>query len=350
MSAHQRRWCRFVRWVGELFDTGCGARRPHCPPLSIEKFEDKCLLSAALPIQPAPLNPFPGNPAQGVFFTDANNQLWMYNANTQQFTNTGGYAEHLAGGVDAQGNPEVFFTDANDRLWRWDNGTFTNTGGYALQVRAGQGLVAFIDGNNELWTFSDSAGFFVTGRTVPLYFVSSDWNFSVGWDAAGNNLVAFLDDSGQLWTLSPGADNFTNTGAFGLTLAVGRDAQGFNQVYFDDSNGLLYRYDQGQFVNTGVSLTPYFLFGSQAGFYFSSATSGQDGFGFNPLFNESYSDSQNTTTMLASPGSPLCLTNELTASPGSSDAFLTDDSNQIWMFQNGVATATAGFARQLSAF
>jgi hypothetical protein len=277
--------------------------------LELEQLEDRCVPTAS-----------------GVFFTDGNNQLHVLNAATGQFTNTGGFALQIAGGVDAAGNPEVFFTDGNNQLFRWVNGTFTNTGGFATRISAGHGMVAFTDGNNQVWTFSDAAGFHNTGAFALA--------LSAGFDTAGNNLVSFLDGNNQLWTLNPATNVLTNTGGFGIQLGVGRDAQGGNQIYLIDGNGLLYRVHPGQFFATGVFPDAAGqLFGSQAQVYFEDAWCNLG------LFNDFTGIASNPANFL-----------QLTSSPGTADAYVTDVNNQIELFHNNQFTPTGAFALNISAF
>jgi hypothetical protein len=290
-------------------------------------------------VSPGPI--LPGPPASGFFFTDGNNQLWWWSANTNQYTDTGAYANQIAGGIDANGNPEVFFTDGNNQLWRWDNGTFTNTGAFALQMSAGQGLVAFVDGNRELWTFSDSGGFVNRG-----FYIAPGDNLAVGWDMNGKNLVAFIDGNHQLWMSTPALTGFTNTGAYATAVAVGRDAQGLNQIYFLDGGGVLYRYDKGQFIDTFTSLSPSgALAGSQGGVYFKD-TSGD---------LVQYSDLSGVTTVYY--GSILhyfynssSAAYQITSSPGTDDAFAITGYNQIRIIANGGSARTIVYGRQISAF
>jgi hypothetical protein len=264
-------------------------------------------------------------PASGVFFTDGNNQLWMFNAQSASFTNTGAFARTFAAGIDALGAPECFFLDGNNQLWRFDNGTFTNTGGFATRISAGEGMVAFADGINQLWTYSDAAGFLNTGAFATI--------FNLGFDATGRNQVAFLDGNHQLWTGDPQSGGFTNSGGYARQISSGRDAQGNNEVYFLDGNNQVYRLDQGQFTATGAFAQPNEFFGSQGQVFFLDGT--------NQLW------SLNDQTGATDTGA---FAQQIGASSGGSAVFFLDGNNQMWEYNNNQVLNTGGFTQKLAAF
>src|SRR5262249_53124243 len=136
----------------------------------------------------------------GVFFTDGINQLWKYENGA--FTNTGAFALQVAAGVDLQGNPEVFFTDGNHLIWRNDNGHVTelgafggSIGAYATRLAAGQGMLAFTDGINQVWLFSDATGQFTNTGAFATQVAG-------GFDAKGNSLFAMTDGINHVYTLA----------------------------------------------------------------------------------------------------------------------------------------------------
>jgi hypothetical protein len=262
----------------------------------------------------------------GVFFTDANNLLWMYDAATMQFKSTGGYAVALSAGIDGQGNPECFFTDANNQLWRYDNGTFSFTGGYATRISAGRGLVAFTDANNQLWIFSDQNGFKFTGGYAAI--------FSTGYDVVGNTQISFLDANNLLWLYNLNTNSFTDTGGFAIRVSQGRDAQGNNETNFLDGANRIYIYSQPNFTFTGGFAQPSSLSGSQGVLYFLDGN------------NQMWSYQDATGSFMETPGFAL----QISSNVDMNALFFRDGVNELWFFHNGLFTFTGGFARGLSAF
>jgi hypothetical protein len=261
--------------------------------------------------------------ATGVFFIDGINQLWLWQ--NGKFTNTGGFASQFSAGVDRQGNPECWFLDGINQLWKWDNGVFTNTGGFAERIAAGFGFVAFSDGINQLWTFTDGgAGFFNTGG-----FAS---RFTAGWSTAGVNQIDFADGINQLWTYNVGTGKFTNTGGFTKLFVAGQDAAGNNEIWFTDGNNQIWRLAGTTFTQTaGFALTITGAAGGQM--YFSD--------GINQIWNLTDAGVFTNTKGFAS---------RISSSPGTTALFFSDGINQLWQFQNGVFTNTTGFALRFSAF
>jgi hypothetical protein len=262
-------------------------------------------------------------PATGAAFIDGNNQLWVFQ--NGKFTNTGGFAKTFSAGIDQFGNPEVWFLDGNNQLWKWDNGVFTNTGGFALHIAAGDGLVAFSDGINQLWTFDDFGG----GFTNTGGFAS---RFTAGFDVLGNNQIVFADGINQLWTFDPRTGVFTNTGGFTKLFVAGQDAFGNNETWFTDGNNQIWRLDNGVFTKTvGFALT---ITGSANGqMYFSD--------GINQIWKLTDFGVFTNTGGFAS---------HISGSPGTTALFFSDGINQLWEFFNGVFTNTGGFASKFSAF
>jgi hypothetical protein len=259
--------------------------------------------------------------ATGTFFIDGNNQLWMYRNGA--FTNTGGFAKVFSGGVDLSGNPEVWFLDGNNQLWKWDNGTFTNTGGFAMHIAAGRGFVAFSDGVNQLWTFTDGGnGFTNTGG-----FAS---RFTAGF-AAFSNQIDFADGINQLWTFNTNTNQFTNTGGFTKLFVAGQDTSGRNEIWFTDGNNQVWRLDNGTFTNTGGFATV--IQGALGQLYFAD--------GIHQIWSLSDAGTFTNTGGFAS---------VISSNPATSAVFFADGINQVWMYQNGVFTDTGGFTLRLSAF
>jgi hypothetical protein len=261
-------------------------------------------------------------PARGCAFIDGINQLWVFE--NGQFTNTGGFAKVFSAGVDAAGKAEVWFLDGNNQLWKWDNGVFTNTGGFALHIAAGEGCVAFSDGLNELFIFSDASGFKNTGG-----FAS---RFTAGFDINGNTQVVFADGINQLWTYNVTTNTFHNTGGFTKLFTAGQDAFGNNEIWFTDGNNQIWRLDNGVFHKTsGFALT---ITGSANGtMYFSD--------GINQIWQLTDFGVFTNTGGFAS---------HISGSPGTTALFFSDGINQLWEFFNGTFTNTGGFASNFSAF
>jgi hypothetical protein len=264
-----------------------------------------------------------GSLVGGTFFTDAKNQLWLFRNGVS--INTGGFAKLFSGGVDAAGNPEVFFTDGINQLWRWDNGTFTNTGAFATRLSAGDGVVAFTDGLNELFTFSDASGVHNSGA-----FAS---HISTGFDATGVNQVAFTDGNGQIWTLNPATGALGNTGIIAIAISEGRDAAGHNQIYYQDSTDHIFRLDQGQNINTGVVALAGQIAGSQGQVYFLSAGN--------------HLEVLDDATGLHDSGG---FATQISSSSGTRSVFFRDAMNELFRFQTSAFTNTGAFAESVSAF
>jgi hypothetical protein len=271
--------------------------------------------------------------ATGVFFTDGNNQLWLFQ--NGKFTNTGGFAKTFSAGVDRQGNAECWFLDGNNQLFSWDNGVFTNTGGFAKSIAAGFGFVAFSDGNNQLFTFTDGgAGFFNTGG-----FAS---RFTAGWSTGGINQIDFADGNNMLWTFNAANNTFTNTGGFTKLFVAGQDADGNNEIWFTDGNNQIWVF--GVVISAPEGGRPN-QFRQSPGFALSitGAAGGQMYFsdGINQIWNLTDNFVATNTMGFAS---------RISSSPGTTALFFSDGINQLWMFQNGKFTNTTGFASKFSAF
>jgi hypothetical protein len=261
--------------------------------------------------------------AAGAFFTDGSNQLWV--AQNGTFTNTGGFATVFSGGVDLAGNAECWFLDGSSQLWKWDNGTFTNTGGFAQKIAAGRGFVAFTDGLNQLNTFTDGGGGFKnTGG-----FAS---RFTAGFDRVGHNQIVFADGSNQLFTFNALTSVFTNTGGFTNLFVAGQDVAGNNEIWFTDASNQIWRLDGGVFHQTAdFALT---ITGSAGGTMFFSD-------GINQIYQLTDAGVSTNTGGFAS---------RLSGSSTLPALFFFDGINQIWMFTGGVFTPTGGFGTRLSAF
>jgi hypothetical protein len=262
-------------------------------------------------------------PPGGAAFLDASNELFVFQNGT--FTNTGAFATVFSAGIDLAGNAEVWFLDGSNQLWKWDNGVLTRTGGFALHIAAGKGLVAFSDGANQLFTFSDGGGGFKnTGA-----FAS---RFTAGFDALGNNQIDFADGSNQLSTFNVTTSTFTNTGAFVNLFVAGQDAVGNNEIWFTDGNNQIWRLDQGNLTQTsGFALT--ITASAKGTMYFSD--------GMNQLWQLTDFGVLTNTGGFAS---------HLSGSPGTTALFFSDGMNQLWEFFNGDFIKTGGFAANFLAF
>jgi hypothetical protein len=260
--------------------------------------------------------------ASGMFFIDGNNQLWMFF--NGKFTNTGGFATKFSGGLDTNGNPECFFLDGNSQLWRYDNGKFTNLGAFATRLAAGGGTVAFTDGANGLWFYSDATGKFTNTGAFANQLVS-------GADSSGNNFFAFTDASNQVWERTS-TGKMINTGAFGTQIQAGQDVAGNFEIWFTDGNNEIFRFDQGKNFTTGAFGSViqasaggivYFLDGNHEIWSLTDAGVGTNTGAFG--------------TRIAASGLSLGL-------------FFTDGDNQIWELVNGKFTNTGGFTLKMSCF
>jgi hypothetical protein len=216
-----------------------------------------------------------------VIFTDGNNRVYVYNGATSQIFNTGAYAKQLAAGAnvfgtpfafmdgnnrvwsvsatgavadigiyatrlslgrDAVGKPIAFFTDGANQVYEDDNGTIKGLGFYATRLAAGDTDLAFTDGNNRLWLYSDGTGQFTfTGA----YATRLDGGANRG--VGGQSLFAFTDANNQLWTVDS-TGKFTDTGAYAVRVTEGLDASGLVQVVFLDATNLAHCYDQGVLI------------------------------------------------------------------------------------------------------
>jgi hypothetical protein len=216
-----------------------------------------------------------------VIFTDANNRVYVYNDGTSQIIDTGAYAKQLAAGAnvfgtpfafmdgdnrvwsvsatgavadigiyatrlslgrDAVGKPIAFFTDGANQVWQDDNGAIKPLGFYATRLAAGDTDLAFTDGNNQLYLYSDGTGQFTfTGA----YATRLDSGANRG--PGGQSLFAFTDGSNQLWTVDS-TGKFTDTGAYAIRVTEGLDASGLVEVLFLDGTNLAHIYDQGVLI------------------------------------------------------------------------------------------------------
>jgi hypothetical protein len=264
---------------------------------------------------------------QGVFFTDGANQLWEYDADTGTFIDTGAFASVFSAGVDANGKAECWFLDGNNELWRYDNGSFLQTGAFAQHIAAGKGFVAFSDGTNALYTFTDA-----TKSAVATGGFAS--RFTAGFDVQGNNQIDFADGSNRLWVYDAKTQAFTNTGGYTAHFVAGQDKAGNNEIWFTDGSNRIYRYDGGQFHQTSA---------------FALQISGTAG-GL-----VSFTDGNNQIWTLSELGAA---TNTggyalvISSNPGTTDLFFTDGMNQVWAYNTatGLFTRTGGYALRFSAF
>jgi hypothetical protein len=260
-------------------------------------------------------------PNTGIFFTDGNNQLWIFF--NGKYVNTGGFATRFSAGVDAKGLPECYFFDGNNELWRYDNGVFTPLGAFGMKLAAGSGQVAFTDGNNQLWLYKDGVGFTFTGAFVKL--------LTAGFDSGGNNYVGFTDGTNHIWQVNPNGVIF-NTGLFGTRISSGQDTTGQFEIWFTDGNNRIWRYDNG--FNGTINAFGYQIQGGSNGtIYFLDANNG--------LFTSN--DAGVTTNTLA-------FGTQIAASPGLNAVFFTDGINQMWEYQNGIFTALGAFGVKMSVF
>jgi hypothetical protein len=67
-----------------------------------------------------------------MYFSDGINAIWLL-TDAGVATNTGGFASHIA---TSPGTSALFFSDGINQLWEFENGGFTNTGGFATKFAA----------------------------------------------------------------------------------------------------------------------------------------------------------------------------------------------------------------------
>jgi hypothetical protein len=257
----------------------------------------------------------------------------------------------------------AFFIDGNNQLWLYTNGKFTNTGGFAKTFSAGIDSEGnpecwFLDGNNQLWKY-DNGAFTNTGAFALKI-------------AAGEGFVAFTDGVNQIWTLTDGR-GFKNTGGFASRFTAGFDSRGNNQIVFADGINQLWTYDAttGKFTNTG-GFTKLFVAGQDAagnneiwftdgnnqiwrldqgqftqtsGFALSITGSGGGQMYFSDGINQIWI--QTDAGVFTNTGG---FASHISGSPGSTALFFSDGINQLWQLFNGVFTNTGGFASNFSAF
>jgi hypothetical protein len=253
--------------------------------------------------------------AGGLFFLDGNHQLWL--EVNGKFTNTGGFATRIAGGIDAQSHPECYFTDGNNQVWRWDNGVFKNLGVFATRLAAGQGMLAFTDGANMVWLFADA-----TGKAIATTGTAT--RLTGGFNAFGQSQFVFTDASNQVWLVSQ-TGVVTNTGAFGTRITEGTDAEGNFQVWFTDGNNEIWRIDNGSaFATGGFALS---MSGGANGVFF------QDG--INEIFFLSTGGKGLNTGAF---GTVISSSGNLNA------VFLLDGNNRIFFNVNGQGYDVGAFA------
>jgi hypothetical protein len=252
--------------------------------------------------------------AGGYFFLDGNHQIWLFENGT--FTNTGGFATRITAGHDNNGQAELFFTDGNNEIWRFDNGQFTNLGVFATRIAAGKGQVAFTDGNNEVWIFSDASNSAAaTGAFATRLVGGEDGSGSAFAYTAGNNQVFFLN----------GAGVSTNTGAFGTRITLAQDTTGHAEIWFTDGNNQVWRFSNG--TNSTAGAFALSISGAQGGIYLLD--------GANRIYSDTDAGVVTFTGAFAS---------HLAGTPTIGALFFLDGNNEIWLFQNGVGTATGAFA------
>jgi hypothetical protein len=128
--------------------------------------------------------------AASPFFLDTNHQLWANTAAAGElpsFINTGGFGLQLSVGEinTSDGTQFAAVRDGNNRVWIFNgnNGVFTDTGIFAVDLAAGRGEVFLRDGKNQIWVLSlgslNADGTFAVGATETTGFAQQ---MSVGFD------------------------------------------------------------------------------------------------------------------------------------------------------------------------
>jgi hypothetical protein len=214
-----------------------------------------------------------------VFGLDLNNGIWVYrDSSGWSFTN--GYGIDLSVGIDASGQDELWIRDANGAVWRYDQGSWTFTGGYLKSILGGQGEVFGLDGADAIWVYRDGVGWsFTNGYGIDLslgtdYFgtdvlwirdnTNAVWRYEQGsWFFTGGYLTTIragrgevfgLDSANAIWVFNDFSGwSFTN--GYGIDLSVGVDASGQDELWIRDGNNGVWRYQQGSWTFTGGHLT-----------------------------------------------------------------------------------------------
>jgi hypothetical protein len=176
-----------------------------------------------------------------IAFLDGNNEIWTYSPSTSAFTETPDFALSISQGRDANGNLEIYFVDGQNHLYRLDQGTATNTGGFAVPTTlyGSQSQVFFLDGGANFMVYSDQGTFTNATQSllpdVPPGFTTigsgSPQQTPAPLPAGGGgnrpdrlssspatNVGFYRDGNNQLWFFEYGA--FLNTGAFALRISA----------------------------------------------------------------------------------------------------------------------------------
>jgi hypothetical protein len=185
-------------------------------------------------------------PSATSFFLDPTNQLWAMTSPPSGFpvssSATGGFGLQLSvGEVNLSGGGGLFaaIRDGNNRVWIYNGNTnaFTETAAFAVDIAAGRGEVALRDGNNQIWVVN-LASLFAGGPGV-IQTAGFAEQMSVGFDTttkqdflayrAGDNSVNFIE-------AAQGAPTYGASGAFAIDLAAGNQGETFirdgnNQVH-----------------------------------------------------------------------------------------------------------------------
>jgi hypothetical protein len=151
-------------------------------------------------------------PTTSPFFLDQNHALWAATG-TGTFVNTGGVGVSLAVGLDSAGNQFAAVRDGNNRVFLYDQGSWIDTGGYALELVAGHNEVFTRDGNshvmcfqfygltNQAWT--DTGGFALSlqlGQVTLPYFPNPDGGSLVYRDF---DVLTVRDGNNRLYDYAP---------------------------------------------------------------------------------------------------------------------------------------------------
>lgn len=216
----------------------------------------------------------PSASAQGPFFLASNGALYAASDTLDGAVNTGGWGISLSVGKDQAGHAMAVIRDANSRVYVYDQGTWTDTGGYARDLVAGiNGEFFARDFNNLLYRYQQGvgwsplsvgtvAGVFVpvtvtaAGHVAPLdefhavqlalgqqtvtdpYTEQTQLENVLYYRNPDNHILVYRDAGAYSLSDHQYLPEYTDTGGFGLDIAAGSHGEAFVR----DGNNRLYVY------------------------------------------------------------------------------------------------------------
>ncbi|HKI31678.1 MAG TPA: hypothetical protein VKA46_07410 [Gemmataceae bacterium] len=173
--------------------------------------------------------------AQGqVFGLDGKGTLWVYDAATKAWTNTGKAGVAFGLGTDAQGRNEVYLKDAGGARWEYDKGVWTEItgakgqflsplppgatglapGGYQLGLQAGAGdSMLWIQVSDGAGNFSDSWYYWLSGSNSLVKWTWSTSTTGYWIEVVQGGQWGWNSTSGFYFTwVAPGASQRSEVG------------------------------------------------------------------------------------------------------------------------------------------